>query len=67
MTKLTKREARADLVTFLDTITKLVHGAVYSADFADSEVRALLIDMLQDEIDELWAKWDVAENEDDND
>jgi len=59
MAKITKQVAIRDLAEFVFTQDQILHGAVGIADFTDSEVRALLLDQLQDEIDELRVKWGV--------
>ena len=59
MAKITKGSAIHDLGQFVRVQAHIINGAVMIADFTDSEVRALLLDMLQDEIDELRGKWIV--------
>ena len=59
MAKITKSVAIVDLGTLRRTLDIIINGAVVIADFTDSEVRALVLDMLQDEIDELRGKWIV--------
>ena len=57
MAKITKAIAIHDLAEFLKVQEQIINGAVGIADFTDWEVRELLLDQLQDEIDELWEKW----------
>jgi len=59
MAKITQAGAGHDLGFLVKTIMMIVNGAVGFADFTDAEVRALLLDMLQDEIDDLRVKWGV--------
>jgi len=59
MAKIGKYTAIADLGLLLRTLEIIANGAVGFADFTDAGVRALLLDMLQDEIDELRVKWGV--------
>jgi len=59
MAKIEKYTAIADLGLLLRTLEIIANGAVGFADFTDAEVRALLLDMLQDEIDDLRVKWGV--------
>jgi len=59
MAKITQAGAVHDLGVLVKAIMMIVNGAVEIGDFTDSGVRALLLDMLQDEIDDLRQKWCV--------
>jgi len=59
MRKITKTVAIHDLAEFVFIQDQILHGAVGVADFGDSEVRALLLDQLEDEVNTLRVKWGV--------
>jgi len=57
MKEIKKVQAIRDLIGFVRTIEQVIDGAVVGADLTDSEVRGLLVDMLDDELQELRDKW----------
>jgi len=59
MAKITKRSAIHDLCEFMNTMKNIINGGVGLADFTDAEVRALLLDQLEDEVNTLRVKWGV--------
>ena len=59
MGMITRGLAINDLHELLRKQDEIVGGSIGIADFDDMAVRALLLDMLQDEIDELRVKWGV--------
>jgi len=58
MAKMTKAQAIRDLSRFVQAVEQVINGAVVVADLTDSEVRHLLVDMLDDEVSELREKWE---------
>jgi len=58
MKEIKKAQAIRDLIGFVRAIEQVIDGAVVGADLTDSEVRGLLVDMLDDEVSELREKWE---------
>jgi len=63
---MTKHIAIGNLATFMTTVDWIINGAVGIADFTDAAVRALLVDQIQDEVNELAEKWGIKGGYNDN-